>query len=55
MDAIVTRSRGVAENMSKGVQFLMKKYKIEVIEGNGKLLKEKRIEVELNAGRERNI
>ena len=44
MDAIVTRSRGVAENMSKGVQFLMKKNKIEVIEGRGKLLKGKKIE-----------
>lgn len=50
MDAIVTRSRGVAENMSKGVQFLMKKNKIEVIEGRGKLLKGKKIEVELNSG-----
>ena len=50
IDAIVTRSRGVAENMSKGVQFLMKKNKIEVIEGKGKLLKGKKIEVELNAG-----
>lgn len=50
IDAIVTRSRGVAENMSKGIQFLMKKNKIEVIEGRGKLLKGKKIEVELNAG-----
>lgn len=50
MDAIVTRSRGVAENMSKGVQFLMKKNKIEVIEGRGKLLRGKKIEVELNSG-----
>ena len=35
--AIVTRSRGVAENMSKGVQFLLKKNKIDVIWGSGKL------------------
>lgn len=36
-DAIVHRSRDVAESMSKGVQFLMKKNKIEVIEGYGTL------------------
>ena len=31
------RSRGVAEGMSKGIQFLFKKNKIEVINGFGKL------------------
>lgn len=36
-NAVVDRSRGVAEGMSKGVQFLMKKNKIDVIEGFGKL------------------
>lgn len=36
-DAIIKRSRGVAGKMSKGVQFLMKKNKIEVLEGEGKL------------------
>jgi dihydrolipoamide dehydrogenase len=35
--AIVARSRGVAEGMSKGVQFLLKKNKIDVIIGSGKL------------------
>jgi dihydrolipoamide dehydrogenase len=35
--AVVKRSRGVAEGMSKGVQFLMKKNKIDVIMGNGQL------------------
>ena len=30
-DAVVNRSRNVAEGMSKGVQFLMKKNKIDVI------------------------
>ena len=34
---IVARSRGVAEDMSKGVQFLLKKNKIDVIWGSGKL------------------
>lgn len=37
-DAIIKRSRGVAEKMSKGVQFLMKKNKIDVIMGVGKLV-----------------
>lgn len=37
-DAVVKRSRGVADGMSKGVQFLMKKNKITVINGNGKLV-----------------
>lgn len=45
--AIVQRSRGVADGMSKGVQFLMKKNKITVIPGHGKLLKGKQVEVSL--------
>lgn len=44
-DAIVGRSRNVAEGMSKGVQFLMKKNKITVIMGNAKLLRGKAVEV----------
>lgn len=44
-DAVVKRSRGVAEGMSKGVQFLMKKNKIEVIMGTGRLTKDKKVEV----------
>ena len=43
--AVVKRSRGVAEGMSKGVQFLMKKNKIEVITGSGKLKKGGKVEV----------
>ena len=34
---MVKRSREVADGMSKGVQFLMKKNKIDVIEGFGKI------------------
>ncbi|MBL0125962.1 MAG: dihydrolipoyl dehydrogenase [Flavobacteriales bacterium] len=45
MKAIVARSRGVADGMSKGVQFLMKKNKIDVIMGTGKLMPGKKIEV----------
>ncbi|PKP53033.1 MAG: dihydrolipoyl dehydrogenase [Bacteroidetes bacterium HGW-Bacteroidetes-1] len=44
-DAIVKRSRGVAEGMSKGVQYLFKKNKIELISGTAKLLKGKKVEV----------
>ncbi|HVW97699.1 MAG TPA: dihydrolipoyl dehydrogenase [Mucilaginibacter sp.] len=36
-EAMIKRSRSVAEGMSKGVQFLMKKNKIDVIMGTGKL------------------
>ncbi len=44
-DSIIKRSRGVADGMSKGVQFLMKKNKIDVIMGTGKLLKGNKVEV----------
>lgn len=44
-DQIIKRSRQVADGMSKGVQFLMKKNKIEVIKGVGKILKAGKIEV----------
>lgn len=43
---VVDRSRGVAEGMSKGVQFLMKKNKIEVIEGKGTLKPGKKVDVD---------
>ncbi|AEW85031.1 dihydrolipoamide dehydrogenase [Flavobacterium columnare ATCC 49512] len=43
--AVITRSRGVAEGMSKGVQFLMKKNKIDVIDGFGKVKPGKKVEV----------
>ena len=35
--AVIGRSRSVAEGMSKGVQFLLKKNKIDVIQGKGTL------------------
>ena len=43
--AIIKRSRGVAEGMSKGVQFLMKKNKIDIIEGFGKIKSGKKVDV----------
>jgi dihydrolipoamide dehydrogenase len=42
---VIKRSRGVADKMSKGVQFLMKKNKIDVIMGYGKLVAANKIEV----------
>ena len=42
---VVDRSRGVADAMSKGVQFLMKKNQITVIDGYGTLLPGKKIKV----------
>jgi len=42
---VVTRSRGVADKMSKGVQFLMKKNKIDVVMGNGVVKSPTQIEV----------
>ena len=44
-DAVVNRSRNVAAGMSKGVQFLMKKNKINVLEGHGKVLAGKKVSV----------
>ena len=42
---VVARSRNVAGGMSKGVQFLMKKNKIDVIDGFGKVKPGKKIDV----------
>jgi dihydrolipoamide dehydrogenase len=44
-EAIVKRSRGVAEGMSKGIQFLFKKNKVELIQGFGRIKPGKRVEV----------
>lgn len=43
---VIKRSRGVAEKMSKGIEFLMKKNQIEVILGNAKVQKGKKVLVE---------
>ncbi|MGZ3839220.1 MAG: dihydrolipoyl dehydrogenase [Flavisolibacter sp.] len=44
-EAVIKRSRGVADKMSKGVAFLMRKNKIDVISGFGKLVAKGKIEV----------
>jgi dihydrolipoamide dehydrogenase len=49
-EAVIKRSRGVADGMSKGVQFLMKKNKIDVIEGFGKIKTGKKIDVTATDG-----
>jgi dihydrolipoamide dehydrogenase len=51
-DAVVKRSRNVAGTMSKGVQFLMKKNKIEVINGFGKVKPGKKVAVTDASGKE---
>ncbi|MFA5556423.1 MAG: dihydrolipoyl dehydrogenase [Flavobacteriaceae bacterium] len=49
--AVIKRSRDVADGMSKGVQFLMKKNKIDVIEGSGKVKPGKKVEVKDKDGK----
>lgn len=44
-NGVINRSRGVADGMSKGIQFLMKKNKIDVIMGNGVVVPGKKLEV----------
>ena len=48
--AVVKRSRDVANGMSKGIAFLMKKNKIDVIAGYGKLVSGSKVEVTDAAG-----
>lgn len=49
--SVIKRSRGVAEGMSKGVQFLMKKNKIEVVNGFGKIKGAGKLEVKSDDGK----
>ena len=44
--AVIKRSRDVANGMSKGVNFLMKKNKIDIIDGLGRVKPGKKVEVE---------
>ena len=50
-EQMIKRSRGVAEGMSKGVQFLMRKNKIDVIMGHGRLTEDKKVEVTDDQGK----
>jgi dihydrolipoamide dehydrogenase len=49
--AVVQRSRNVADGMSKGVQFLMKKNKIDVIDGYGTIKPGKKVDVADDKGK----
>ena len=50
-DKMIGRSRKIADDMSKGVQFLLKKNKITVIMGNAQLLRGKVVEVTTAEGK----
>ncbi|MBC7902438.1 MAG: FAD-dependent oxidoreductase, partial [Gemmatimonadaceae bacterium] len=54
-EAVVKRSRGVADKMSKGVQYLMKKNKIDVIMGFGKLKGKGQVEVTKADGQKQTV
>jgi dihydrolipoamide dehydrogenase len=49
-EAVIKRSRGVADGMSKGISFLMKKNKIDIINGFGKIKTGKKIDVTAEDG-----
>ena len=49
-EAVIKRSRGVADGMSKGISFLMKKNKIDVINGSGKIKTGKKVDVTAEDG-----
>lgn len=48
---VIKRSRGVADKMSKGVQFLMRKNKIDVVMGYGKIVSKGKVEVTASDGK----
>lgn len=54
-EAMVKRSRVVAEGMSKGIQFLFKKNKVEVVNGFGKLAGKYKVEVTSEDGKKTEI
>ena len=50
-NAVVNRSRGVADGMSKGIQFLLKKNKVDVIFGNAQISRDKKVDVKAADGK----
>ena len=54
-EAMVKRSRGVAEGMSNGIQYLFKKNKIETVPGFGKLLGKNKVEVTDDSGKKKTV
>jgi len=53
--AMIARSRSVADGMSKGVQFLFRKNKIEILQGKGTLLAGNSVGLTDNEGQKRTI
>jgi dihydrolipoamide dehydrogenase len=53
--AVIKRSRGVADKMSKGVQFLMKKNKIDVIMGYGRIQSKGKLSVTAADGKQQTV
>lgn len=54
-EKIIARSRSVADGMSKGIQFLLKKNKIDVLQGFGKLVSNNKVLVKCNDGTEKEL
>ena len=52
IDAVVKRSRGVADQLNKGIAGLMKKNKIDVVMGSGKLVAPGKLSVTGEDGKE---
>lgn len=54
-ESIIKRSREIANKMNKGVQFLMKKNKVDVVMGTGKILSPTKLEVTDNDGKKQTL
>jgi dihydrolipoamide dehydrogenase len=52
---VISRSREVADKLSKGVAYLMKKNKIEVIVGKAKLVDKNKVEVDPGKGSKKSV
>lgn len=52
LDAVVKRSRGVAKQLNQGVTHLMKKNKIDVVMGDGKIVEKGKVSVKTEKGEE---
>ena len=52
-DKVIKRSRDIANRMGKGIQFLMKKNKVDVINGFGKIINKNLVEVANNSTKEK--
>ena len=48
LEKVVARSRGIAAQLSGGIKHLMKKNKIDILSGHGKILSGKKVSVTLN-------